>query len=146
MGSKNTNISSSVMATFYSVALILVSTGPLLLGLGNLLKVPPYNAATFMVDGKPGTGETPIEKLLEAVFSGWYISSILGVILAYFYSPKSLKFTLICPMLYHLVSTYGATFLMPEWGVCNEAVGSYKRVVGFHGLMSVMFVYLFAMT
>ena len=133
------------MATFYSVALILVTTGHLLLGLGNLLKVPPYKPETFIVDGKPGTGESPIEKLLEAVFAGWYISSILGVILAYFLSKQSLKFTLICPMLYHLVSVYGA-FQMEEWGVCNEAVGSYKRVVGFHGLMSVMFVYLFAMS
>merc|ERR1712066_1045263 len=140
------NISTSVMATFYSVALILVTTGHLLLGLGNLLKVPPYKPETFIVDGKPGTGESPIEKLLESVFAGWYISSILGVILAYFLSKQSLKFTLICPMLYHVMSTYMASFHIQDWGVCNEAVGSYKRVAGFHGVMSVLFVYLFTMS
>merc|ERR1712079_306414 len=100
----------SIMASFYSVALILVSSAHILFGLGNLLKVPPYKPSSFLVEGKPGTGATPIEKLLEAVFAGWYLSSILGVILAYFFSSQSLKFTLICPMLYHLMSTYGATF------------------------------------
>ena len=131
------------MATFYSVAFVLVSTAHLLFGLGNLLKVPPYKPSSFMVHGQPGTGESPIEKLLEAVFAGWYISSILGVILAYFFSTESLKYTLICPLIYHVMSTYTATYYLEDWGVCNEHVGSYKRVAGFHGVMSVLFVYLF---
>ena len=128
------------MATFYSVALIIVSSAHLLFGLGNLLKVPPYKPSSFIVHGQPGTGESPIEKLLEAVFAGWYISSILGVILAYFFSTESLKFTLICPLFYHVMSTYTATYYIEDWGVCNEQVGSYKRVAGFHGFMSVLFV------
>ena len=134
------------MATFYSIALVLVSTAHILFGLGNLLKVPPYKPSSFLVEGKPGTGATPIEKLLEAVFAGWYLSSILGVILAYFFSSESLKYTLICPMLYHLMSTYGATFQIEDMGVCNEAVGTYKTIAGFHGVMSVLFVYLFSMS
>ena len=104
------------MATFYSVALVLVSTAHLLFGLGNLLKVPPYKPSSFIVNGQPGTGESPIEKLLEAVLAGWYISSILGVILAYFFSTESLKFTLLCPLIYHVMSTYTATYYIEDWG------------------------------
>merc|ERR1712223_448074 len=133
--SEHNNLSSSVMATFYSIALVLVSTAHILFGLGNLLKVPPYKPSSFIVNGQPGTGESPIEKLLEAVFAGWYISSILGVLMAYFFSAQSLKFTLICPLFYHVMSTYTATFYIEDWGVCNEHVGSYKRVAGFHGVM-----------
>ena len=47
------------------------------------IQIPPYNPAAFLVAGKPGSGDTGIEKLLEAVFAGWYLSSIVGVLLAY---------------------------------------------------------------
>merc|ERR1712130_1017610 len=106
------------MPTFYNIALFIVTTAHIAFGVGNLLKVPPYKAENFMVAGQPGTGESPIEKLLEAVFAGWYISSILGVILAYFFSAQSFKFSMICPLFYHVMSTYTATFYIEDWGVC----------------------------
>ena len=71
------------MASFYSVALFIVTTAHLALGLGNIFKVPPYKPSSWLVAGKPGTGETGIEKLLEAIMGGWYTVSILTVILAY---------------------------------------------------------------
>lgn len=42
------------MPSFYGISLFLVSAAHLGFGLGNLLKVPPYNPAVFLVDGKPG--------------------------------------------------------------------------------------------
>ena len=83
----------------YKVALSIVSLAHVLFGLGNLLKIPPYDPASFMVDGRPGTGATPLEKLLEAVFAGWYLSSIMGVLLNYFTgSSRTLKAALFCPI------------------------------------------------
>ena len=72
------------MASFYSVALFIVTTAHLALGLGNIFKVPPYKPSSFLIAGQPGTGESGIEKLLEAIMGGWYTVSILTVILAYF--------------------------------------------------------------
>ena len=46
------------MATFYNIALIIVTTAHIAFGVGNLLKVPPYKPEAFMVAGKPGTGES----------------------------------------------------------------------------------------
>ena len=71
------------MPSYYSVALFIVTTGHLALGLGNVFKVPPYKPSAFLVAGKPGTGETGIEKLMEAIMGGWYTISILTVIIAY---------------------------------------------------------------
>ena len=73
------------MSLLNTLALILVSAAHLGFGVGNLLKVPPYNPAVFLVSGVPGAGDTGIEKLLEAVFAGWYTTSILGVLLAKFF-------------------------------------------------------------
>ena len=72
------------MPSSYNVILVLVSAAHLLLGLGNLFKIPPYNPAVFMVGGQAGAGDTGMEKLLEAVFAGWYTTSIIGVLAAYF--------------------------------------------------------------
>ena len=55
------------------------------IGLGNIFKFPPYDPTVFMVSGQPGTGETPLEKLLAAILGGFYSGSILGVLIAYFY-------------------------------------------------------------
>ena len=38
----------------------------------------------FLVNGMPGTGKTPIERLLIGVFSTWYLGSIAGVIWAHY--------------------------------------------------------------
>ena len=58
-------------------------------GLGNLFKAGYYYPATWLVDGKPGTGAKEIEKLLEFVFGFWYTGSIIGVLLVYFFSTSA---------------------------------------------------------
>ena len=52
-----TNTVNFSMPSFYGISLFLVSAAHLGFGLGNLLKVPPYNPAVFLVDGKPGKGK-----------------------------------------------------------------------------------------
>ena len=46
------------MPTFYNIALFIVTTAHIAFGVGNLLKVPPYKPESFMVAGKPGTGNS----------------------------------------------------------------------------------------
>ena len=135
------------MSSLYNVSLGIVSAAHLLFGLGNLFKVPPYDPASFMVAGKPGTGDTPMEKLLEAVFGGWYTSSIIGVLLAYFSgSSSTLRSTLVCPLIYHIMSSCVAVLFLEKWNVCNKAKTSAAMIGGFHSLMSLLFGYLYCMT
>merc|ERR1712110_778744 len=96
------------MPSLYSASLFIVSAAHILFSVGNLLKIPPYNPAAFLVNGKPGSGDTGIEKLLEAVFAGWYLSSIVGVLLAYNFSNRSsVKFTFLPSDVSHYVNIYG---------------------------------------
>merc|ERR1719219_2663197 len=97
------------MTLFYSAALIIVSTFHLLIGVGYMFKVPPYTPATLLVNDKPGTGETALEKLLEVILSSWYIATILASLFEYFTS-GSLKVSLVCPLVYHAILTYYAIF------------------------------------
>merc|ERR1712110_419342 len=135
------------MPSLYSASLFIVSAAHILFSVGNLMKIPPYNPAAFLVNGKPGSGDTGIEKLLEAVFAGWYLSSIVGVLLAYNFSNRSsVKFTLICPLMYHVMSTYMGVFHAGDWGVCNIAVQPSRGIAIFHGVMTLLFGYLFIKT
>ena len=94
-----------------------------------------------------GTGDTGIEKLMEAVFAGWYTTSIVGVLVAYFTSHRSsVKATLVCPLLYHVMSTYVGLFHISSWGVCNIAVQPSAAVAVFHGAMTACFGYLYVKT
>ena len=150
------------MPSLYSVTLVLVSAAHLLLGVGNLLKVPPYNPAVFLVAGQVGAGDTGIEKLLAAIMAGWYTTSIIGVLAAYFtrftndsiFHPltsccstrAAVRCTLLCPLLYHIMSTYMATFHVPSWGVCNDRVQSSNVILIFHSVLTAMFAFLFVKT
>ena len=135
------------MLSLYSVSLVVVSVAHILFGLGNLLKVPPYDPASFMVAGRPGKGDTPMEKLLEAVFGGWYTSSIIGVLLAYFFGSTSmLSSTLVCPLIYHLMSSCVALLFLEKWKVCNNAKTTAGKIGGFHVIMSTLFGYLYYVT
>ena len=59
------------MSALYWTALLAATASHLLYGLGGLLGTPPHNPANLLVGGQPGTGETPLEKLLYAVLAGW---------------------------------------------------------------------------
>ena len=76
-------LTDNIMPSLYTVSLIIVSAAHLLIGLGNIFKIPPYNPAVFLVADHVGTGDTGIEKLLEAIMAGWYTASIIGVLAAY---------------------------------------------------------------
>ena len=132
------------MFSLPTLALSVVSIAHLLVGLGNLLKIPPYDPANFMVGGKPGKGDTPMEKLLEAIMGGWYTSSIIGVLLAYFFgSTAMLSSSLVCPLLYHVLSAIVAMVFLEQWGICNKEKTSASSIGGFHILMSSLFGYLY---
>ena len=84
-----------------------------------------------------------MEKFLEVVCAGWYIGSILAVLLATFTSSTSgVKLTLVCPLVYHLIMTYTASFHLEGWAVCNPTVGSHRTVMLVHGLLFLLCVFL----
>ena len=60
----------------------------------------------FLINGKPGTGQTPIEKLLAGVFSTWYLGSIAGVIWAHYTSVTiARQAAVVVCAIYHIKST-----------------------------------------
>ena len=60
----------------------------------------------FLINGKPGTGQTPIEKLLAGVFSTWYLGSIAGVIWAHYTSVTiARQAAIVVCAIYHIKST-----------------------------------------
>ena len=63
-----------------NIALVIVTCAHLLFGLGNLLGVPPQD---LFLAKETGPGVAGMERLLQWVFAGWYISSIIGVLVAY---------------------------------------------------------------
>ena len=93
------------MPSLYNIALVTVSVAHLIIGAGNLLKLPPlYKPENWMIGDNVGTGDTGIEKLMEAIMAGWYTSSIIAVLVAYF-----TRFH--C---FNLVDTDNNNFLVPE--------------------------------
>ena len=73
------------MSSLYNTALVTVSVAHLIIGAGNLLKLPPlYKPDNWMIRDNVGKGDTGIEKLMEAIMAGWYTSSIIAVLVAYF--------------------------------------------------------------
>eukprot|EP00092_Neocalanus_flemingeri_P059477 GFUD01071098.1.p1 GENE.GFUD01071098.1~~GFUD01071098.1.p1 ORF type:complete len:136 (-),score=27.42 GFUD01071098.1:28-435(-) len=135
------------MVDLYTVSLGCVSGFHLLFGLGNLFKFPPYDPANFLVSGKPGTGATEIEKLLEFVFGLWYTGSITGVLLAFFYgSSDCLRGSLVCPLFYHATVSIAALIFFDKYKICNKKKASGTVVGLFHAVMASMFGYVFYMS
>ena len=113
-------------------------------GLGNLMKAGYYYPATWLVDGKPGTGETGIERLLEFVFGLWYTGSITGVLITYFFStPAAVQGALISPLFYHVTVAMVAFLLFDKNKICNRARTSGTKIGCMHVLFSAMCAYLF---
>ena len=135
------------MVDFYLISLCLVSGFHLLFGLGNIFKFPPYDPANFLVNGKPGTGATEIEKLLEFVFGLWYTGSITGVLLAFFSgSSPALCGALVCPLYYHTTVSIAALLFFDKYKICNKRKASGTVVGLFHAVMAVMFGYILYMS
>jgi len=99
------------------------------------------------VNGKPGTGGTEIEKLLEFVFGLWYTGSITGVLLAYFSgSSLALCGALVCPLYYHTTVSIAALLFFDKYKICNKRKASGTVVGLFHAVMAGMFGYIYYMS
>ena len=138
------------MTDFYQICLCFVSGFNILFGLGNLLKLPPlYDPSNFLVNGKPGSGSTEIEKLLELTFGLWYTGSIDCVLLTFFIfagSSTALHGALICPLYYHYMLSIAAFLFFDKQKICNPAqiIGTSTGVV--HAILAGMFAYEFYMS
>ena len=131
------------MPSLFSLALLTVSLGHTLFGLANLFKIFPYSPDWFLVSGQPGTGATPVEKLLEAVFGGWYSASIIGVWCAYAYgSAEAFRSTLVCPVIYHSMWVYICLFKLQQWQFNNPETMPGSLMGLFHSSMAFLFGYL----
>ena len=100
----------------YNVCLCGLSGFHILFGLGNLFKLTPlYDPSNFLVNGKPGTGSTEIEKLLEFVFGLWYTGSNTGVLLSSFRGSETMKGALVCPLDYHFTCSIAAFLFFDKY-------------------------------
>ena len=100
----------------------------------------------FLVNGKPGTGATPIEKLLCSVMSTWYLGSIAGVIWAH-YTEVSIarQAAVVVCSIYHIKSTimiymsndkdFAAAF--------NPQKLTKDKVLKLHGILSTACFFLY---
>ena len=97
-----------------------------------------------MVNGRPGTGETPLEKLLQMVFGCWYLASILPVVLAYVSDNNTAKqFTILCPFIYHVLVSIIFLLFAGSWNVCNTEVVSPNSAGLIHVLLAAMCVVIY---
>jgi len=113
-------------------------------GLGNLLKVsPPYDPSANLVgNGIPGTGETPIEKLLEGVFACWYLSSIAAVLLTLkLGGVHSQRAALFCPLLYHAFVALYVGFSSTQ--MFNPAILTNGMVGVMHGIFALFAIHAY---
>ena len=103
-----------------------------------------YNVDSWMVDGKPGTGNTPIEKFLAMVFACWYLASILPVILSYLSgSTRGLQFAILGPLFYHLLISINSFLYLQEVGVLNDELNSANVVGMVHAFLGIVCLVLF---
>jgi len=125
------------MGTLSLVCLGVVTVVHLAFGISAYFQAGVYNVDSWMVDGKPGTGNTPIEQLLGLIFSLWYLASIIPVTLCYLSgSSNGLKVAILTPFFYHfLISVCGFMFL-DKIGVCNEELISGYKIGGIHAILA----------
>ena len=92
---------------------------------------------TWMVDGKPGTGETPIEKLLDMIYSMWYVASILPVIMAQMSSSSTaMQWAIMAPLFYHIFIAINAYKFGDSWKVINPQHSSSKKIASIHTFLT----------
>ena len=96
-----------------------------------------YNVDAWMVDGKPGTGSTPVEKMLALIFALWYLASILPVILMYFSGSRiGLQVAILGPLFYHLMISVNGFLFLESFAVCNPAVTTSNRIGVIHAILT----------
>ena len=103
-----------------------------------------YNSESWLVNGKPGTGETPLERLLSIIFGCWYLASSLPVVLAYLSDNDiARKFTILCPIIYHVLISIIFFLFAGSWNVCNTEVVSPNSAGIIHALLAAICVVLY---
>ena len=122
------------------IFLCCVSGFHIYIGLGSLCNL---FAASWLVNGKPGTGSTEIEKLLGFVFGLWYTGSIAGVLLTFFAgSSAALRGALICPLYYHVTVSIVCFLYFDKYKISNPAKLSGTLTGVFHAVLACMFAYV----
>lgn len=76
-------ISVESMALLYNTIFFIFTVNHLVLGLSHLFRFPPYDPAQYYVNGRPGDGETGLEKLFILIVGLWYSSLTMAMILAF---------------------------------------------------------------
>merc|ERR1712001_303197 len=91
-----------IMGTITEICLGIVTLVHFAFGISAYFQAGVYSVDTWMVDGKPGTGTTPIEQLLGLIFSLWYLAGIIPVTLCYLSGNSyGLKVAIMAPFIYH---------------------------------------------
>ena len=129
---------------FYQLCFSCVSVFHILFGLGNLFKLPPlYDPSNFFVNGKPGTGSTEVEKLVEFLFGLWYTGSIAGVLLTFFSgSSAAFQGALFCPLYYHFTVSIAAFLYFDKYKISNPGKVSGTLTGVVHAVLAGMFAYV----
>ena len=58
--------------------------------------------------------------------------------------PATLRAALLCPALYHALSTAGCLLLLPGWQVINQEIHTAGAATAFHAVNAAVFWLLFA--
>ena len=86
-----------------------------------------------MAEGKPGTGNTPLEKMLALVFACWYLASILPVMVTYLSgSTRGLQAAILAPLFYHFLIGINLILYVDGFKVMNAGVSSANLAGAFH--------------
>ncbi len=98
-----------------------------------------YRPDAYIVNGKPGTGETDFEQIATFVFGLVYLTPIVGFIYAHVEGSKSARrAAAIAPMLYHFGSTYGVLCVFGAY--LNPLVAKVFDAAAMHLVMGVLFL------
>merc|ERR1711981_117951 len=89
----------------------------------------------WLVNGKPGDGSTPLEKVLNGVFAMWYMATILGVLYANSLQDNKvpLQVAMVPLLFYHIGSFF--SFAITDFGANLNALNPEKASPLQIGLM-----------
>ena len=92
-----------------------------------------------MSEGKPGTGNTPLEKMFALVLGCWTLASIFPVILMYTSSStRGLKAAILGPLFYHVIISINAFLYVEDFKVLNNELQSANMVGVIHASLGVV--------
>ena len=98
-----------------------------------------YVTWSWLINGKGGTGDTPIERLLSMIFSLWYIASILPVIMAPMSSSsEAMQWAILTPLFFHIFSTINIYLYGDSWKVINADQQSSMQHTRKHAFITLL--------